>query len=150
MGEPCAIGRLEPDGPWVGFVRDGDGYRLAVGADETPLTADADADLRLVLAIVYFENALDDPPPDLEATHADVSGLVRSVAASAVEADTRRLLSEAVDAIDDGLAEDEVIARLAAARAAMGRRGAVPRAAGEQADPIGLLRDRVAALGAGH
>ena len=77
MDEPCAIGRLEPDGPWVGFVRGDAGYRLAVGAGGAPLTGDADADLLLALAIVYFENVLEDPPPSIEATHADVSDLVR-------------------------------------------------------------------------
>jgi hypothetical protein len=44
-----------------------------------------------------------------------------------------------VDAIDDGLAEDEVIGRLVAA-------GAAPK---EQADPLGLLRERVEALRSG-
>jgi hypothetical protein len=136
VGEPCAIGRLDPDGPWVGFVRGEGGYRLAVGTDEGPIAVDADDDLLLALAIVYFENVLEDPPPSIEATHADVSELVRSVSDAAVDEPTRRLRSEAVDAIDDGLAEDEVIGRLVAAR----------RAPKEQADPLGLLRERVRAL----
>jgi hypothetical protein len=137
MREPCAIGRLEPDGPWVGFVRDSDGYRLAVARGGGDLIiAAADDDLLLALAIVYFEDALEDPPPSIEATHADVSDLVRSVAGAADDEPTRRLLQEAVDAIDDGLAEDEVIGRLVAAR----------RAPKEQADPLSLLRERVTAL----
>jgi hypothetical protein len=74
----------------------------------------------------------------MEATHADVSDLVRWVAARADDEPTRRLLSEAVDAIDDGLGEDEVIGRLVAA-------SRTPR---EQADPLDLLRERVAALSA--
>jgi hypothetical protein len=138
MREPCAIGRLEPDGPWVGFVRRGTTYQLVVGRPEGIRFAAADADELLALAIVYFENVLDDPPPPLEATHADVSDLVRWVAANAADEPTRLLLSEAVDAIDDGLGEDEVIGRLVAAR----------RAPEEQADPLGLLRERVAALSA--
>ncbi len=136
MGETCAIGRLEPDGPWVGFARGEGRYRLAVGGADTVATANADDDLLLALAIVYFESTLDDPPPSIEATHADMSELVRSVAGAAVDEPTRRLLSEAVDAIDDGLGEDEVIGRLVAARGA----------AMEQADPLGLLRERVEAL----
>jgi hypothetical protein len=136
MGEPCAIGRLDPDGPWVGFARSGDRYQLAVGGDDELIAVDADDDLLLALAIVYFEDVLEDPPPSIEATHADVSELVRAVAGRAPDEPTRRLLSEAVDAIDDGLAEDEVIGRLVASR----------RAPKEQADPLGLLRERVAAL----
>lgn len=139
MQGPCAIGRLDPDGAWVGFTRSGDRYRLAVGRDEDVREADADDDLLLALAIVYFEDVLEDPPPAIEATHADMSDLVRSVAGRAADPGPQRLLSEAVDAIDDGLAEDEVIGRLVAARR---------RAAEEQADPLDLLRDRVAALSA--
>ena len=83
------------------------------------------------------EDALDDPPPDIEATHADVGRLVRDVASRATGQETRRLLAEAVDAIDDGLAEDAVINRLASARA---------RTATEQADPVDLLLERARAL----
>ena len=43
------------------------------------------------------------PPPDLEATQADVAELVRSLAAD----------PEAIDAIDDGLPGDAVALRLA-------------------------------------
>jgi hypothetical protein len=139
MGEPCAIGRLDPDGPWVGFTHAADGgYQLVAGHTDGLRSAPADPDLLLALAIVYFENVLEDPPPSLEATHADMSELVRWVAAGAEDEPARRLLSEAVDAIDDGLGEDEVIGRLVAAR----------RAPREQADPLGLLRERVGALGA--
>jgi hypothetical protein len=137
VDDPCAIGRLGVDGPWVGFVRADGSYRLAVGGDAGAIhTVTADDGLLLALAIAYFEDDLDDPPPDMEATHADLSDLVRSVAARATEPDARRLLAEAVDAIDDGLAADEVIGRLVAAWR---------RTAKEQADPIDLLRERVAA-----
>jgi hypothetical protein len=138
MDGPCAIGRLRPGGAWVGFSRAGGAYRLAVGQDDSVLTDDADDGLLLALAIVYFEDVLEDPPPSIEATHADLSDLVRTVAGRAPDADARRLLDEAVDSIDDGLAVDEVIGRLTAARA---------RTTKEQAEPLDLLRERAAALG---
>lgn len=140
MDGPCAIGRLRAGGPWVGFSRTGGTYRLAVGQDDRVRTDEADDGLLLALAIVYFEDVLEDPPPSIEATHADLSDLVRNVAQRAPDAGARRLLDEAVDSIDDGLAVDEVIGRLAAARA---------RTAKEQADPLDLLRERAAALSAG-
>lgn len=140
MDGPCAIGRLRAGGPWVGFSRNRETYRLAVGQEEAIRTAEADDDLLLALAIVYFEDVLEDPPPSIEATHADLSDLVRNVAQRAPDAEARRLLDEAVDSIDDGLAVDEVIGRLAAARA---------RTATEQADSLDLLRERAAVLSAG-
>jgi hypothetical protein len=140
MEGPCAIGRLQGGGPWIGFTRTGGSYRLAVGQEDDVRTDEADDGLLLALAIVYFEDVLEDPPPSIEATHADLSDLVRSVAERAADAEGRRLLDEAVDSIDDGLAVDEVIGRLAAARA---------RTAKEQADPVDLLRERAATLSAG-
>jgi hypothetical protein len=137
MDGPCAIGRLEGGGPWIGFWRAVDGYSLAVGDGGEVRIAEAPDDLLLALAIVYFEDVLEDPPPSIEATHADLSDLVRSVAGRASDPQGRRLLDEAVDSIDDGLAVDEVIGRLGAARR---------RTATEQADPLDLLRDRVSAL----
>jgi hypothetical protein len=139
MGEPCAIGRVGQGGPWVGFVDQAGGYRLAVGLPGRVLTTEAEPDLLLALAIAYFEDALDDPPPDIEATHADVGRMVRDVALHAAP-ERRSLLEEAVDAIDDGLAEDAVINRLAAARAGTAK---------EQADPVDLLLERVRDLGGG-
>jgi len=134
---PCAIGRFGADGPWVGFERGGGRYRLAIGLTDGVRTADADDDLLLALAIAYFEDAMDDPPPDIEATHADLSDLVRSVAAGSRTVERRRLLDEAVDAIDDGLAVDVVVNRL---NAALGPQSE------EQADPVDLLLERVEAL----
>jgi hypothetical protein len=135
---PCAIGRLEGDGPWVGFVRAAGRYRLAVGRADTSVQTDAADDaLLLALAIAYFEDVLEDPPPAIEATHADLSDLVRDVAGRAIDPDGRHLLGEAVDSIDDGLAVDEVLGRLDAAWR---------RTAEEQADPLDLLRERVAKL----
>jgi hypothetical protein len=141
MDGPCAIGRLEPGGPWVGFARAEGGYRLAVGdADGRVRTDDADDGLLLALAIAYFEDVLADPPPAIEATHADLSGLVRDVAGRADDGARRHLLDEAVDSIDDGLAVDEVVGRLVAAWS---------RTSTEQADPLDLLRERAEALASG-
>jgi hypothetical protein len=138
MEGPVAVGRLAPDGAWVGFAADGAGYRLAIGDGDRVRLLGANADLLLALAIAYFEEALDEAPPGLEATHADVSELVRHVAQAEEEPARARLLAEAVDAIDDGLGADAVATRLAAAisRAAAGE-------ANEQADPVDLLVMRV-------
>ena len=91
---------------------------------------EADADLLLALAIAYFEEAFEDAPPEIEATHADLGELVRHVAAREGDGARKRLLGEAVDAIDDGLAGDAVANRLNAARSGT---------ADEQADPVDLL-----------
>jgi hypothetical protein len=90
----------------------------------------ADPDLLLALAIAYFEEAFEDAPAELEATHADLSELVRHIASGEQDVARRRLLDEAVDAIDDGLAGDAVANRLSAAR---------PGAADEQVEPVDLL-----------
>lgn len=130
VGGACAIGRVSPAGPWLGFQAAADGYRLVVGSDADVRSREADADLLLALAIAYFEEAFEDPPPELEATHADLSALVRHVASAEPEPARQRLLAEAVDAIDDGLAGDAVANRLNAARG---------RITDEQADPVDLL-----------
>lgn len=127
-----AIGRTREGGPWVGFAPTGGGYRLLVGMEDGVRSREADADLLLALAIAYFEEAFPDPPPEVEATHADLSGLVRHVAALESDPARRLLLNEAVDAIDDGLAGDAVANRLNAAR---------PGKADEQADAVDLLVD---------
>jgi hypothetical protein len=115
----CAVGRLRPGGRWVGFAPTlDDGYALVVGGAGGTMRADADADVLLALAIAYFEEALDAPPDDLAATHGDVAGLMRHLAAAEIDVLRRRRLDEAVDAIDDGLAADVVIGRLASALAA--------------------------------
>ena len=130
MEGPCAIGRIRPGGPWIGFQPSPSGYRLLVGSESAVRSREADADLLLALAIAYFEEAFDDPPTELEATHADMSELVRHVADLEEDAERRRLLTEAVDAIDDGLAGDAVANRLSAARTST---------PDEQADPVDLL-----------
>ena len=130
MDGPCAIGRIRPGGPWIGFQSSPSGYRLLVGSESSVRSREADADLLLALAIAYFEEAFEDPPSELEATHADMSELVRHAAALEADDDRRRLLTEAVDAIDDGLAGDAVANRLTAARTPT---------SDEQADPVDLL-----------
>ena len=136
-----AIGRIGARRQWVGFVRDAAGFHLAVAqpGEATAVSpargANRIAEL-LAVAIVYFEEALDAPPPELEATQADLAELL---AWMATETDTGRnqLVREALDAIDDGLAGDAVVARLSEAR-----RG-LPEKAIEQADAIDLLAQRV-------
>ena len=132
----CAIGRIGPGGPWVGFAPTlDDGYALVVEGSGASRRADADADLLLAIAIGYFEDALDPPPDDLAATHADIGSLVRHLAEAEADAARRRQLKEAVDAIDDGLAADAVIARLAAAMRSF-----------TAGDPVGRLVERAREL----
>ena len=112
----CAVGRLSPGGSWVGFAAgNGDGYDLVVGGPSGSRRAPGQPELLIALAIAYFEDSLDAPPDELAATHEDVAALVRHVAGSTEEDSRRQLLSDAVDAIDDGLAADVVIGRLSAA-----------------------------------
>ena len=134
---PCAVGRLGADGPWIGFQPAGAGYRLVIGLDAELTGSNADLDLLLALAIAYFTEALEAAPPELEATHADLSALVAHLAQQEPDPIRRKLLSEALDAIDDGLAGDAVASRLAAARPA----------GSAQVDPIELLRARTVELG---
>ncbi len=108
----CAVGRL-PDGTWLGFAPTlDDGYALLVGSTDGARRMAADPDDLLSLAIAYFEDALEEPPEELAATHADIGALVRHVAVTTDDGERRQRLEEAVDAIDDGLAADVVIARL--------------------------------------
>lgn len=132
----CAVGRLGPDGPWVGFAPTlDDTYALVVGAvPGGPRQVTADAGDLLALAIAYFEESLDAPPDELAATHGDIGALVRHLAEHAPDDAQGRLLGEAVDAIDDGLAVDATIARLS-------------RALGDGADAIVRIRRRVSGLG---
>jgi hypothetical protein len=87
-----------------------------VGSDDALLDAPADTDLLLAIAIAHFAEAFDEAPPDLEATQSDLSTLVRHLVDAQPEGRRRALLTEALDAIDDGLAGDAVAGRLAAAR----------------------------------
>lgn len=132
----CAVGRLDPDGPWIGFAPSlDDGYALTVGGTGAPggaRVAAAPRDL-IALAILYFEDALAGPPEELAATLGDIGAVVRHAAERITDAPSRRAFDEAVDAIDDGLAADVVLDRLA-------------RALGDGVDAADHLRRRIAAL----
>ena len=109
----CAVGRLAEDGPWVGFAPTlDDAYALVVGTEGGSRHTAAEGDDLLSLAIAYFEDALAGPPEELAATHGDIGSLVRHLAGMERDEERRRLLGEAVDAVDDGLATDVVVGRL--------------------------------------
>jgi hypothetical protein len=130
----CVVGRLDPDGPWIGFapVLD-DGYALTAAIDGLHHRSVAQPLDLLALAILYFEDAVDAPPEDAAATHGDIGAIVRHAAERVADA-AREAAAEAVDAIDDGLAADVVIERL-------------QRVMGDGVDPLAHLRRRVAGLG---
>jgi hypothetical protein len=109
----CAVGRLGPAGPWIGFAPTlDDGYALVVETDRGAATAPAAPDDLIALAIAYFADELAEPPEALAATHGDIGALVRHLAEAGVDAERVRDLNEAVDAVDDGLAADVVVGRL--------------------------------------
>lgn len=109
----CAVGRLGDDGPWLGFAPAiDDGYDLVVAGNASARRAPSTMEDLLCLAVAYFEEVLGPPPEELAATHADIAALVRHVADREMDAARRVTLAEAVDAIDDGLAGDAVIAAL--------------------------------------
>jgi hypothetical protein len=127
----CAVGRLGADGPWLGFVPTlDDGYALVVGGPSGSHRGAATADDLVALALAYFEESLDEPPEDLAATHGDIGAIVRHAADRATDGPLAVAFDEAVDAIDDGLAVDIVVDRLASAFGG--------------GDPIGYLRRRAA------
>ena len=130
----CAIGRVRDGGPWIGFQPAPHGYDVVAGLGPVVRDRLADESMLLALAIAYFEEAFDDPPQELEASHEDLSALVRHLAAAEADPERRRLLDEAVDAIDDGLPGDAVANRLSAARTS-----APGAETDEQVDPIDLL-----------
>jgi hypothetical protein len=108
------VGRLDADGPWIGFAPTmDDGYALVVaGSDGQSHSAAAEADDLLALAVAYFQDDLAEPPEELAATHGDIGAVVRHLAEVESDPMRRRLLGEAVDAVDDGLAADVVVGRL--------------------------------------
>ena len=124
-----AVGRLAAEGPWVGFGYRAEEPRFVVGAADGVRDRAADQDLLLALAIVYFAEAVEGPPSELEATQSDLSALVRHLMGTEPDPTRRGLLGEAVDAIDDGLAGDAVAEKLQAARS--------PR--DDVVDPVELL-----------
>lgn len=140
-----AVGLLASEGAWAGFAHDEGGFRLAFGeADGGTRTSDAEGSSRedelLAVAVAYYEEALDAPPPEIEATQADLADLVRWLRARTEEPGRRSLFELAVDAIDDGLAGDVIVARLNEAA------GAGADQTNEQADPVDLLVARYRAL----
>jgi hypothetical protein len=137
----AAIGRLSPNGPWLGFAADGAGFHLVCSRPGDAIAVSTSAGTSrlselVAVAIVYFEEALEPPPPEIEATQADLAGLMGWMANQA-DGGVRRLLHEALDAIDDGLAGDSVVARLSEVRAGFDVDAA------EQADAIDLLASRM-------
>jgi hypothetical protein len=112
---------------------------MVVGAGDDVRDAAADADLGLAIAIAHYAEAFDQAPPDLEATQSDLSALVDHLLHEEADPGRRALLSEALDAIDDGLAGDAVASRLAAARPP----------ANDGIDPVELLLDRANELATG-
>lgn len=136
-----AVGRLSPNGPWVGFLADADGFRLVTSrAGERIAISTSSGAIRLgellAVAMLYFEEAVEAPPPEMEATQADLAGLMRWIA-NQTDGSVHGLLRGALDAIDDGLAGDTVVVRLSEARAGLGLEAA------EQADAIDLLESRM-------
>ena len=133
----CVVGRLDPEGPWIGFAPTlDDGYALTVGGDDRLDRLPADPVDLLALAVMYFEDAVEAPVEEMAATHGDIGAIVRH-AAERVGAEARASADEAVDAIDDGLAADVVIERL-------------HRALGEEVDAVVHLRRRIAVPSAGE
>lgn len=126
----CAVGRLGPDGPWIGFAPTvDDGYALVVGGRSPTRVTAAPEDL-IALALAYFEDLLPEPPEELAATLGDIAGIVRHAAERISDPERRRAYDEAVDAIDDGLAADVMVDRLA-------------RAFGDGGDVVAHLRRRI-------
>lgn len=115
-----AIGRLWPDGPWVGFQAASGGYRLVFGADDglrqpDPTSDPLDRRAGLVAAaIAFFLDCLAGAPAELEATQADIARLVASLATDVTNSEQRAMAGEALDAVDDGLPADAVVLRLLA------------------------------------
>jgi hypothetical protein len=135
-----AIGRLEANGPWIGFGYRGGEARFVAGGPDATTDRHADRDLLLALAIAYFADACEDAPPELEATQSDLSALVRHLMDGEADPRQRALLREAIDAIDDGLAGDAVAERLEAARSSRG----------EAVDPVEMLARKVREVVAGR
>jgi hypothetical protein len=130
----CTVGRLGPGEPWVGFGPTiDDGYALVVFSADGSHRGPATPDDLVALALAYFEDSLGEPPEDLAATLGDVGAIVRHAADRGRNGPLAGAYSEAVDAIDDGLAADVVIERLSQVFGAGG-------------DPISHLRRRAAEI----
>jgi hypothetical protein len=135
----CAIGRIDEDGAWVGLNADHGGYRLAFGRPGGSIViVDASPVELLAVAVAYFEDALDDPPPDLDATQGDMAQLCRWLWAQERVGEVSTLLGGAIDAIDDGLAVDITVSRLGEVLRVLTR--------DEQVEAVDLLVRRYRAL----
>ena len=136
-----ANGHLAAGDAWIGLRRTVAGYDLVFGRpDGTLLRAPASGGELLAVAIGYFEESLEDPPADLEATHHDLAQLLRFIHGGVSDPDRARLLLDALEGIDDGLAGDVMVDRLSRAYEAC-------RTPDEQAAPLDLLVERYRALG---
>ncbi len=137
------VGRLAGRSSWVGFVETDDGFHLVVGGPHGFLrhsvsTGSARRLELLAAAAAHYAEALDPPPPGLEATQADLSDLVRWLVAVEGERERRTRLAAVVDAIDDGLAGEVVLSRLTEAIS--------DEIKGEQVDLVDLLVARLKSL----
>ncbi len=149
MDEPLvvAVGSLTaPAAGWVGFAGGAGGFRMVCADDEAgagvrPSSSEGDArtDELLLVAIAYFEEALEPPPVAWEATQADLAGLLGWLVSVEMDAGRRLALARAVDAIDDGLAGDAVAGRLAEARPGRTAGVSAESRRDEQVDLAGLL-----------
>ena len=112
----CAVGRLGPDGPWVGFAPTlDDGYALVVGTERRSDRSVADADdLVSPGGRLLRGRARGRRRKTWRPRTPTSASLVRHLAESEAREDVRRRLAEAVDAVDDGLAADVVVGRLTA------------------------------------
>ena len=144
----CAVGRLDPGGPWIGFSPTlDDGYALTVRSEGRTRHQAADPVDLVALAVLYFEDAVDAPPEDLAATHGDIGAIVRH-AAERIGDRSRESAAEAVDAIDDGLAADVVMERLQHALFVHGcaskwQRCSLPSIIIDYSSPTRIFRNRV-------
>lgn len=133
---PVAIGRLGPGMDWIGLGARSEGFDLVVGRGPAILAArPATRDDLLLAVLAYFGEGLEAPPAEFEATHGDVATVIRWLSEREPDAGRRGALHDAIDAIDDGLAVDEVMTRLAEA---------LPPELRD--DPVAALRERATRL----
>lgn len=143
------VGTL-PTGQVVGFTREADGCRLAVGSDPAAMAVDplpilAQRRALIALAMAHFEDQLDEPPTAEGPTHQDLAELVRWLAGTAADPDWSRCAGLALDAIEDGLPGDAVALSLAAL-AELEMERAAPAVSAPLVDPVEQLLARASAL----
>lgn len=109
----CVVGRIPGDRRWLGLARGADGYELVVGGgDGQEERIAGDRRGLLCVAIAHFLAALDEVTNEREATQQDLAELVEWLLVTEDRPAPRALLRDALDAIEDGLAVDVVVARL--------------------------------------